>query len=60
MARVVRLEASQYQFNLAASNTLLQGKILRGGMGAGMLAWGAIFSAEELQALLDYLWTFQC
>jgi mono/diheme cytochrome c family protein len=44
---------------LAASNALLQGKIMRGGMGTGMPAWGAIFSEEELQALLDYLWTFQ-
>lgn len=22
-------------------------------------AWGAIFTGRELQALLDYLWTFQ-
>ncbi len=44
---------------LAASNALLQGKIMRGGMGTGMPAWGAVFSDEELQALLDYLWTFQ-
>ena len=44
---------------LGASNALLEGKILRGGMGTGMPAWGAIFSDEELQALLDYLWTFQ-
>lgn len=44
---------------LAASNALLQGKIIRGGMGTGMPAWGAIFGDEELQALLDYLWTFQ-
>ncbi len=44
---------------LGASNALLQGKILRGGMGTGMPAWGAILTDEELQALLDYLWTFQ-
>ena len=44
---------------LGASNALLQGKITRGGMGTGMPAWGTIFSDEELQALLDYLWTFQ-
>ena len=43
---------------LGASNALLEGKILRGGMGTGMPAWGAIFSDEELQAVLDYLWTF--
>lgn len=44
---------------LGASNALLQGKILRGGMGTGMPAWGAIFTDQELQTLLDYLWTFQ-
>jgi mono/diheme cytochrome c family protein len=38
---------------------LLQGKIIRGGMGTGMPAWGTIFDDEELRALLDYLWTFQ-
>jgi plastocyanin/cytochrome c5 len=43
---------------LAASNALLEGKILRGGMGTGMPAWGAVFSDGERQALLDYLWTF--
>ncbi|HSM56194.1 MAG TPA: c-type cytochrome [Candidatus Sulfomarinibacteraceae bacterium] len=44
---------------LAASNALLQGKILRGGMGTGMPAWGSVLADEEIQALLDYLWTFQ-
>lgn len=44
---------------LAASNALLQGKILRGGMGTGMPAWGAVLTDDEIQALLDYLWTFQ-
>lgn len=44
---------------LAASNALLQGKIIRGGMGTGMPAWGSILSDGEIQALLDYLWTFQ-
>ena len=44
---------------LGASNALLQGKMIRGGMGTGMPAWGPIFSDEELQALLDYLWAFQ-
>jgi mono/diheme cytochrome c family protein/plastocyanin len=43
----------------AASNALLQGKIIRGGMGTGMPAWGAILSDEQIRALLDYLWTFQ-
>ena len=44
---------------LAAGNALLQGKILRGGMGTGMPAWGSVLTDEEIQALLDYLWTFQ-
>lgn len=44
---------------LGASNVLLQGKILRGGMGTGMPAWGAVLTDKEIQALLDYLWTFQ-
>ena len=44
---------------LGASNALLQGKIIRGGMGTGMPAWGTVFSDEELRALLAYLWTFQ-
>jgi mono/diheme cytochrome c family protein/plastocyanin len=44
---------------LGASNALLQGKVIRGGMGTGMPAWGTVFTEEELQALLDYLWTFQ-
>jgi len=43
---------------LGASNALLEGKIVRGGMGTGMPGWGAIFSDEELQAVLDYMWTF--
>jgi len=38
---------------LSASNALLQGKILRGGMGTGMPAWGAVLTDEELQALRD-------
>jgi mono/diheme cytochrome c family protein len=44
---------------LGASNALLHGKIIRGGMGTGMPAWGTIFSNEEIRALLGYLWTFQ-
>ena len=44
---------------LGASSALLQGKIIRGGMGTGMPYWGAIFTGEELEALVDYLWTFQ-
>jgi mono/diheme cytochrome c family protein len=44
---------------LGSSTALLQGKIIRGGMGTGMPYWGPIFSNEEIEALLDYIWTFQ-
>jgi hypothetical protein len=44
---------------LSASPALLQGKIIRGGMGTGMPYWGPIFTEEESWALVDYLWTFQ-
>lgn len=44
---------------LGASPALLQGKILRGGMGTGMPYWGPILTDEEVWALVDYLWTFQ-
>lgn len=33
-------------------------KVRRGGMGTGMPSWGAIFTAEELIGVVDYLWTF--
>jgi mono/diheme cytochrome c family protein/plastocyanin len=42
---------------LGASSALLQGKILRGGMGTGMPNWGTIFTEEQSWALVDYLWT---
>jgi mono/diheme cytochrome c family protein/plastocyanin len=44
---------------LGASPALLQGKILRGGMGTGMPYWGPIFTEDQTWALVDYLWTFQ-
>jgi cytochrome c oxidase subunit 2 len=44
---------------LGASSALLQGKILRGGMGTGMPYWGPILTDAQLWALTDYLWTFQ-
>jgi cytochrome c oxidase subunit 2 len=44
---------------LGASSALLQGKILRGGMGTGMPYWGPILTEAQLWALTDYLWTFQ-
>lgn len=44
---------------LGASPALLQGKILRGGMGTGMPSWGLIYTEEQTWALVDFLWTFQ-
>ncbi len=44
---------------LAASPALLQGKILRGGMGTGMPYWGPILTAHETWDLVAFLWTFQ-
>jgi mono/diheme cytochrome c family protein/plastocyanin len=44
---------------LGASPALLQGKIIRGGMGTGMPYWGPIFTEDQTWALVAYLWTFQ-
>jgi mono/diheme cytochrome c family protein/plastocyanin len=44
---------------LGASDAILEGKIIRGGMGTGMPYWGPILTSEQIQALIDYLWTFQ-
>ncbi len=44
---------------LSASPAHLQGKIIRGGMGTGMPAWGAIFTEDQTWELIAYLWTFQ-
>ncbi len=44
---------------LGASPALLQGKIVRGGMGTGMPSWGLILTEEESWAVSDYLWMFQ-
>ncbi len=37
---------------LGASPALLQGKILRGGMGTGMPMWGSIFTEEQIWDLV--------
>lgn len=44
---------------LGASPALLQGKILRGGMGTGMPMWGSIFTQEQIWDLIAYLYSFQ-
>ncbi|MBI3362580.1 MAG: c-type cytochrome [Chloroflexi bacterium] len=43
---------------LGASPALLQGKIIRGGMGTGMPYWGPILTESQTWAVLSYLWTF--
>jgi len=44
---------------LGASPALLQGKILRGGMGTGMPMWGSIFTEEQIWNVIAYLYSFQ-
>ncbi len=42
-----------------ANPALLQGKILRGGMGTGMPSWGPILTDRQTWDLVSYLYTFQ-
>ncbi len=44
---------------LGASPALLQGKLLRGGMGTGMPMWGSIFTDEQTWNVISYLYSFQ-
>src|ERR1051325_9548063 len=44
---------------LGASPALLQGKILRGGMGTGMPMWGSIFTEKQIWDLVAYIYSFQ-
>jgi mono/diheme cytochrome c family protein/plastocyanin len=44
---------------LGASPALLQGKILRGGMGTGMPMWGSIFTEKQIWNLISYIYSFQ-
>ncbi len=43
---------------LGASPALLQGKILRGGMGTGMPSWGPIFTQDQSWDLVAFLYSF--
>ena len=43
---------------LATSDVLLQGKLLRGGMGTGMPEFGSLYTDEEQWAMIAYLRTF--
>ncbi len=44
---------------LGASPALLEGKILRGGMGTGMPSWGPVFNEDDIWKIVSYLYTFQ-
>ena len=44
---------------LGANPVILQGKILRGGMGTGMPMWGSIFTEEQIWDLVGYVYSFQ-
>jgi mono/diheme cytochrome c family protein/plastocyanin len=50
---------SDTQRMLGASPALLEGKVLRGGMGTGMPMWGSIFTGDQIQDLVAYLYSFQ-
>ncbi len=43
---------------LGASDVLLQGKILRGGMGTGMPEWGSLYTEQQMWDVLVYIRTF--
>lgn len=44
---------------LGASPALLQGKIVRGGMGTGMPMWGSIFSNDQIWNVIAYIYSLQ-
>jgi mono/diheme cytochrome c family protein len=44
---------------MGASPALLQGKMLRGGNGTGMPAWGTILTDQQTWQLVAYLYSFQ-
>jgi mono/diheme cytochrome c family protein/plastocyanin len=41
-----------------ANNIMLEGKILRGGMGTSMPYWGSILTFEQIAALQQLIWQF--
>jgi hypothetical protein len=58
-AQLAPRDFTDAQQMLGVSSALLQGKIIRGGMGTGMPYWGTVFTDEEIEALIDYIWKFQ-
>jgi mono/diheme cytochrome c family protein len=59
MSMQTPVDFTDAQRMLGASPALLQGKILRGGMGTGMPMWGSIFTEEQISDLVAYLYSFQ-
>jgi mono/diheme cytochrome c family protein/plastocyanin len=59
MAMQSPVDFTDPQRMLGASPALLQGKILRGGMGTGMPMWGTIFTEEQIWNLIAYIYSFQ-
>jgi mono/diheme cytochrome c family protein len=43
---------------LGASDILLQGKILRGGMGTGMPEWGSLYTEQQMWDVINYIRSF--
>lgn len=43
---------------LGASDVLLQGKILRGGMGTGMPEWRTLYTDQEMWEVIDFIRSF--
>ncbi len=59
MMMQVPVDFTDPKLMLGASPALLQGKILRGGMGTGMPMWGSIFTEEQIWDLIAYIYSFQ-
>ena len=59
MSRQTPANFTDPQRMLGASPAILEGKILRGGMGTGMPMWGSIFTEQQIWDLVSYLYSFQ-
>ncbi len=44
------------QVLLGRPGAVLEGKILRGGMGTGMPAWGSLYTPDQVRSLVAFLW----
>ena len=59
MSRQTPANFSDPRRMLGASPAILEGKILRGGMGTGMPMWGSIFTEQQIWDLVSYIYSFQ-